>query len=74
MNKTKTILSEIYDAWRDQDVQRIASYLPHNFSHVIHVPSEFHSLGGARLGKQASLERLTQIFGQYCCLPSTPKS
>jgi hypothetical protein len=68
MNKAKTILSDIYDAWRDQDVQRIASYLPHDFSHVIHVPSELDSLGGVRLGKEASLERLTQIFGQYCCL------
>ena len=68
MNKTKTILSDFYDAWRDQDVDRMASYLPHDFAHVIHVPSELEPLGGERLGKAASLERLAQIFAQYDCL------
>ena len=51
MNKTKTIIGDFYDAWRDQDMDRMASYLPHDFAHVIHVPSELHPLGGARLGK-----------------------
>jgi ketosteroid isomerase-like protein len=68
MNKTKTILSDFYDAWRDQDVDRMASYLPHDFAHVIHVPSELEPLGGERLGKAASLEPLAQIFAQYDCL------
>ncbi len=34
----------------------------------IHVPSELEPLGGERLGKAASLERLAQIFAQYDCL------
>jgi SnoaL-like domain len=68
MNQTKTILGEIYDAWRDQDVERLASYLPIEFTHVIHVPSELHPIAGARLGKQAAVERLAQIFGDYRCL------
>ena len=68
MNKTKTILGDIYDTWRDQDVERIASYLPHDFSHVIHVPPELRPLGGTCLGKEASLERLALIFSQFDCL------
>ena len=68
MNKTKTIIGDFYDAWRDQDMDRMASYLPHDFAHVIHVPSELHPLGGARLGKAKSLARLAQIFGEYDCL------
>ena len=68
MNKTKIIIGDFYDAWRDQDVERMASYLPHDFAHVIHVPSELHPLGGARLGKAASLARLAEIFGAYDCL------
>ncbi len=68
MNKTKTIIGDFYDAWRDQDMDRMASYLPHDFAHVIHVPSELHPLGGARLGKAESLARLAQIFGEYDCL------
>ena len=63
MNKTKTILSDFYDAWRDQDMDRMASYLPHDFAHVIHVPSELQPLGGARLGKAASLEH--GLDGEY---------
>ena len=68
MNKTRTIIGDFYDAWRDQDVERLASYLPHDFAHVIHVPTELEPLGGERLGKGASLERLAQIFAQYDCL------
>lgn len=68
MNKTRTIIGDFYDAWRDQDVERLASYLPHDFAHVIHVPTELEPLGGERLGKRASLERLAQIFAQYDCL------
>ena len=31
MNKTKTIIGDSYDAWRDQDMDRMASSLPADF-------------------------------------------
>lgn len=68
MNRTRTIIGDFYDAWLDQDVERLASYLPNDFAHVIHVPSELHPLGGTRLGKAASLAQLAEIFSEYDCL------
>ena len=35
MQSTDTILDDLYDAWRNQDLDRFASYLPADFSHVI---------------------------------------
>jgi hypothetical protein len=28
MTKTETVLTDIYDAWRSQDLDRVATYLP----------------------------------------------
>jgi hypothetical protein len=36
------ILGDIYDAWRAQDVDWLASYLPDDFCHVIHIPTTIH--------------------------------
>jgi hypothetical protein len=53
MTKTAgAILGDIYDAWRAQDLEWLASYLPDDFCHVIHVPTTTHPLGGARNGKR----------------------
>jgi hypothetical protein len=54
---TGTILSDIYDAWRAQDLEWLASYLPDDFCHVMHIPTEIHPLGGTRCGKKVALER-----------------
>jgi SnoaL-like protein len=65
MTRTRTILDDIYDAWRAHDLEWLASYLPEDFSHVIHVPPEVHPLGGTRRGKKAVVERLGLIFSQF---------
>jgi hypothetical protein len=46
MTKTESIISDIYDAWRAQDLEWLASYLPQDFSHMVYIPKEIHPLGG----------------------------
>lgn len=65
MAKTENIIADIYDAWRAQDMDWLASYLPEDFSHVVHIPREIHSLGGLSAGKLASVERLRLIAVQF---------
>jgi hypothetical protein len=62
---TQTILTDIYDAWREQNLDLLATYLPDDFSHFINIPSEMHPLGEVRHGKVAVLERLGLIFEQF---------
>jgi len=38
MTKPETIICEIYDAWRAQDLEWLASYLPDDFCHIIYIP------------------------------------
>ena len=39
MAKTvQAILGDIYDAWRAQNLDWLATYLPDDFCHVIHIP------------------------------------
>jgi hypothetical protein len=47
----ETILGDIYDAWRAQDLDWLASYLPDDFCHVMHLPTEIYRLGGYLQGK-----------------------
>jgi hypothetical protein len=65
LTPAKTTLAEIYDAWRDHDLDRLASYLPSDFSHYINIPAEMLAVGGARHGKEAAIERLRQIFDNF---------
>jgi hypothetical protein len=65
LKPAKTNLVDIYDAWRDHDLDRLASYLPSDFSHHINIPPEMAAVGGMRLGKQAAIERLAQIFDSF---------
>jgi ketosteroid isomerase-like protein len=65
MTKTETVLSDIYDAWRSQDLDRLATYLPNDFSHVVYIPTEVHPLGGLCNGKQAVLARLGLIAAEF---------
>lgn len=65
MTKTETIITDIYDSWRAQDLDLLASYLPDDFSHMIHIPTEVHPLGGLCRGKMAALDRLGIIAAQF---------
>jgi ketosteroid isomerase-like protein len=65
MPKTESIIGDIYDAWRAQDLAWLASYLPDDFAHMIHVPTEIHPLGGLASGKEAALERLRIVAHQF---------
>ncbi|MGZ5849991.1 MAG: hypothetical protein ACXWJN_05325 [Methyloceanibacter sp.] len=38
MTKTETVISDIYDAWLSQDLDRLATYLSDDFSHVVYIP------------------------------------
>lgn len=65
MTRPETIVCEIYDAWRAQDMEWLASYLPDDFCHVIHIPTEIHPLGGTSRGKAASIARLGVIADDF---------
>ena len=66
MPKTvRAILGDIYDAWRAQNLDWMATYLPDDFCHVIHIPLDLHPLGGTRCGKKETLERLRLIAEQF---------
>jgi ketosteroid isomerase-like protein len=65
MTKTESIISDIYDAWRAQDLEWLASYLPEDFSHMVYVPREIHPLGGLCRGKAAALQRWTQVSQEF---------
>lgn len=65
MTKPETIISEIYDAWRAQDLEWLASYLPDDFCHTIHIPHDIHPLGGVCRGKSASIARLGVIADDF---------
>ena len=65
MQSTNTILDDLYDAWRNQDLTWFASYLPADFSHVILIPEDVHPLGGVRHGKRDAIDRLARIVEDY---------
>ena len=43
----------------------MATYLPDDFCHVIHIPADLHPLGGTRQGKKDAIERLQLIVEQF---------
>ena len=53
------------DAWRAQNLDWLATYLPDDFCHVIHIPVDLHPLGGTRRGKKEAIERLRLIAEQF---------
>jgi ketosteroid isomerase-like protein len=65
LTKPETIVCEIYDAWRAQDLEWLASYLPDDFCHIIHIPSEIHPFGGTSRGKAAAIARLGVIADDF---------
>jgi ketosteroid isomerase-like protein len=65
MTKTGTIITDIYGAWRAQDLAWLATYLPEDFNHMIYIPLEVHPLGGLCSGKAAAMQRLGLIADQF---------
>jgi Domain of unknown function (DUF4440) len=61
----KAILADIYDAWRAHDLDWLGTYLPADFSHSLNIPMEMSPAGGLRLGKDAVLRRLGEIFDGF---------
>ena len=59
------ILSEFYDAWRAQELEWLASYLPDDFCHTMLFPTELHPLAGVARGKTAVLERWRLYVAGY---------
>ena len=51
--------------WRAQNLDWLATYLPDDFCHVIHIPVDLHPLGGTRRGKKEAIERLRLIAEQF---------
>jgi ketosteroid isomerase-like protein len=59
------VLKGIYDAWRVQDLDTVAGYLPSDFTHAVHIPTRVLHLGGLRAGKQSTLERLRLVIVEF---------
>lgn len=62
--KTRTLVADIYDAWRAQDLDWLGTYLPDDFSHLIHLPPG-SGLGGLRKGKEAVIRRWRLLLETY---------
>ena len=60
-----TNLQDIYDAWRDHDLDRLASFLPADFAHSLNIPPKLLSAGGLREGKAETIRRLQEIFDGF---------
>jgi ketosteroid isomerase-like protein len=65
MSKSGAILNDIYDAWRAQNFDWLATYLPNDFCHVMHFPATLHPLAGTCKGKQAVLDRWRLCLAPY---------
>lgn len=61
----ETVLGDIYDAWRAQDLDWLASYLPDDFHHVMHIPVAVCPIGGTCDGKLRVLERWRAVVPQF---------
>lgn len=57
----ETLLRQMYDAWRRQDLEFIAASLPDDVTHDIKISTEMHPLGGMCEGKVAVMERLAAL-------------
>lgn len=62
---TAMILGEIYDAWRAQDIDWLASYLPNDFSHITNVPASIGPTAGSCHGKRAAIDRWRAVMDDF---------
>ncbi len=63
-NARETLI-DIYDAWRTNNFEWLASYLPADFSHSMNIPTDQFALSGFRQGKTESLNRLREILESF---------
>lgn len=59
------ILGDIYDAWRAQDLDWLASYLPNDFAHIINVPAGIGPTAGSCYGKKAVIDRWHAMMADF---------
>ena len=62
---TAMILGDIYDAWRAQDLDWLASYLPNDFAHIINVPATLGPTAGSCHGKKAVIDRWRAVMHDF---------
>jgi ketosteroid isomerase-like protein len=62
---TAMILGDIYDAWRAQDLDWLASYLPNDFAHIINVPASIGPTAGSCFGKTAVIDRWRAVMADF---------
>jgi hypothetical protein len=62
---TAMILGDIYDAWRAQDLDWLASYLPNDFAHIINVPAGIGPTAGSCYGKKAVIDRWHAVMADF---------
>jgi len=83
MTKMESIIGDIYDAWRAQDLDRLASYLPDDFSHMIYIPNEVPITADNARGKIIVREVPPGSIADWysptegrssCCSPSTSRT
>jgi len=58
------ILEDYYDAWRAQDLDWLATYLPSDFGHTMHIPHAIYTDGGTLQGKSQVMERWRRYVPQ----------
>lgn len=59
-----SLLEDYYDAWRAQDLDWLATYLPSDFCHTMHIPNAIYTDGGALQGKAKVMERWRRYVPQ----------
>ena len=59
-----SMLEDFYDAWRAQDLDWLATYLPSDFRHTMHIPHAIYADGGALEGKTHVMERWRRYVPQ----------
>jgi len=61
----QTILGDIYDAWRKQDLDWLGTYLPDDFCHVMHLPPDLCPEAGPCQGKPRVMERWRALLPTF---------
>jgi ketosteroid isomerase-like protein len=59
-----SILEDFYDAWQAQDLDGLATYLPSDFIHTMHIPHAIYKDAGAVHGKRQVMERWRRYVPQ----------
>lgn len=70
---TRTLVADLYDAYRRRDFDRVASYLHDDIDWIIYAPMNIFPFVGARRGKAAVLEALGGIAKDYTIERYEPK-